>query len=389
MANLTVMGKGTKNERYKVMYDLPTLPGQKRKRASKTFPHGTKMKDIKDFIKEVEYQSMTAVPINNRDLTFHEATVEYFEKYTLDLQPYTVSGYRSIFEREGGLDEFFGATKLKKITTSQIQSYIVLLNNKGLSPKTISNTIGFLSSVLQHCVRLQYISYNPVNGTKLPPKEKNTNKTSYTPQEIQKLLQLSAGNNLLQPLIALGALAGLRRGEIAALTWDNVSLNTADPHIKIVQASYHVSPNVGLSQNTGIKAPKTTAGYRTIPIPDVLVKILQKQKTRYNTCKLRYGETFKDSNFVLFKDDGSAYKIPTLSNTYSRFINKQKEVPAYSMHTLRHSYASILINAGATPKTVQELLGHSDVAMTMNVYTHAFSSAKRTAADTLNNLVAI
>lgn len=389
MANLTVIDEGTKKERYKVMYDLPTLPGQKRKRASKTFKPGTKMKEIKDFMKKVEYDSMTAIPTINQNLTFQEAADDYFENYTLDLQPYTISGYRSIYERKGGLKEYFGATKLKSITTSQIQRYIKKLQNDGLSPKTIGNIIGFLSSVLQHCVRLQYISYNPVNGTKQPPKEKNMNRESYTPQEIQKLLQLSEGNNLLQPLIALGALAGLRRGEISALTWDNVYLNVPDPHIDIVQASYHVSPNVGLPESTGIKAPKTAAGYRTIPIPDILVRILQKQKTRYSTCKLRYGERFKNSNFVLFKDDGSPYQLCSLSNTYGRFIRKQTEVPQYTLHMLRHSYASILIDAGSTPKTVQELLGHSDVAMTMNIYTHAFSSAKRTAADTLNNLVAL
>lgn len=386
MANIVVLDEGTKKERYKVMYDVPTLPGQKRKRESKTFPVGTSLREVKQFKKLKEAEALSMQPVNNHSLTFGEAADLYFAHYCINLEANTISGYRSIYQREEGLREFFGKMKLKQIDTNMVQMYITRLHTSGNSPKTISNTIGLLRTIMKHCVALQYISRNPVDGTTLPKKVKNLEVKAYTPEQVQQLLAISQNNHFIHTVIALGTMAGLRRGEMAALTWDNVNLDEK-PSIKVKESKYHVSKTLGLAESSGVKTPKTTASIRTIPLPDTLVRILKQEKRRYNECKLRYGARFKDSNCVLFKEDGSSYEVCTLSNGYTKFMRNHPEFPYCTLHQLRHTFASMLASANTPVKDVQELLGHSDISTTMNVYTHGFEESKRTAIMELNRLI--
>lgn len=386
MANIVVLDEGTKKERYKVMYDVPTLPGQKRKRESKTFPIGTTLREVKQFKKIKEAEALSMQPVNNHSLTFEEAADLYFAHYCINLEANTISGYRSIYQREEGLREFFGKMKLKQIDTNMVQMYIGRLHTLGNSPKTISNTIGLLRTIMKHCVALQYINRNPVDGTTLPKKVKNLEVKAYTPEQVQQLLAISQNNHFIHTVIALGTMAGLRRGEMAALTWDNVNLDK-NPSIRVKESKYHVSKTLGLPESSGVKTPKTTASIRTIPLPDALVQILKQEKRRYNECKLRYGARFKDSNCVLFKEDGSSYEVCTLSNGYTKFMRNHPEFPYCTLHQLRHTFASMLASANTPVKDVQELLGHSDISTTMNVYTHGFEESKRTAIMELNRLI--
>ena len=387
MASLMVLDKGTKKERYKVMYDIPTLPGQKRKRESKTFPAGTTKREVLEFKKEIEAKILSMQPMNNHNMTFADAVEQYFQYYTINLEASTIGGYMSIYTRKDGLKEYFGDIKLRKITTNMIQQYIAYLHKLGKSQKTISNTIGFLSTIMRHCVHLQYIQHNPIDGTVLPKKEMKTGVSVYTPEEVHQLLELSKEDDLVHTTIALGTLAGLRRGEMAALTWDDIKLDGKDPSISINKTRFQVSKALGLAESTGVKSPKTDAGIRTIPIPEALVRILKEQKHRYNVCKLRYGQDFKNSNNVLFKEEGTEYAVCTISNRYTEFMKQHPEVPYYSLHKLRHTFASILASLNTPVKDVQELLGHSNVSTTMNVYTHGFAESKRTAVNELDKVI--
>ncbi|MBQ3119947.1 MAG: site-specific integrase [Peptococcaceae bacterium] len=388
MANLMVLDKGTKKERYKVMYDVPTLPGQKRKRESKTFPAGTPKREVMQFKKKVEADVLTMSPTNNHDLTFAEAADIFFKYYSLNLETSTMSGYMSIYNREDGLKAYFGKMKLKQIDTNTVQMYIAHLHSIGKSQKTISNMIGLFSTIMKQCIHLQYIHRNPVEGTILPKKQVNLDVQAYTAEQVQILLNLSKDKPLVYTTIALGTLAGLRRGEMAALTWDDVVLDKS-PYITINKTRFQVSKNLGFAESTGEKTPKTNAGIRTIPIPDVLAEILRKQKHRYNLCKIRYGKDFVDSNRVLFKEDGSEYAVCTISSRYTEFMKEQTVVPYYSLHKLRHTFASILASINTPVKDVQEMLGHSDIKTTMSVYTHGFEASKRTAVAELNRLISM
>lgn len=385
MASIEILDKGTAKERYKVMYDVPVLPGQKRKRKSKTF---IKKSEAKQFKKKMEGELLTLSPLDANEFTFSKVTEDYLEYCSLALADNTLRGYRSIYYREEGLKNRFGNIKVKDLTSELIQRYVAHLDSLNYSAKNISNIISFLNVIMKHCIKRHYIPYNPVESVILPRKDKRKDIKAYTYAELQKLLHLAENNNMVHTVIALGALAGLRRGEIAALTWDNVDLSD-NPSIKITVTKFRVTTRTSAKNSSGIKEPKTSAGIRTIPIPEMLADILRKQKVRYNTCKLQYGKNFIDSNCVVFQCKGAGYQVDSVSHAYDRFIKKYdlKAEDYGSLHQLRHTFASMLASLNTPIKDVQEMLGHSDISTTMNVYTHGFEESKRTAVTELNHLM--
>jgi len=388
VASIVTIDKGTKKERYKVIYDIPTLPGQKRKRESKTFPPGTPKREILQFKKKKEAELYTTPPIDSSDQLFETVALHYLKNYTINLSPNTKRGYLSCYNRKNGLKERFGKVKIKHITTDMIQEYINELYLSALSPKTIYNIYGLLNVILKHCVRSRYLPYNPGEGVVLPKRKSQSTPQAYTPEQVRLLLKCSECNHAVHTTIALGALAGLRRGEMAALTWDDVNLSDDNPYISINKTKYHVSPKLGIADPIGVKEPKTASSIRTIPIPTLLADILRKEYTRYKECKLRYGKNFLDSNCVIFQENGADYQPDSINNGYTEFMQRHPEIPYYSMHKLRHTYASILASLETPIKDVQELLGHSDISTTMNVYTHSYAESKRKAVDKFDRVLA-
>lgn len=121
------------------------------------------------------------------------------------------------------------------------------------------------------------------------------------------------------------------------------------------------------------------------------LKVMEKGRTHYDLYSLQSTEEIPDDyeelSFVCLRQDGSYESTATLSNV-CRLIQKHVEgLENFHFHQLRHTYTSNLLSNGAAPKDVQELLGHSDVSTTMNVYAHATREAKRTSARLLDKVV--
>ena len=103
------------------------------------------------------------------------------------------------------------------------------------------------------------------------------------------------------------------------------------------------------------------------------------------TNKVKLGKDFADKNYVVSKNDGNPFTPQGISNSYLRFMRRhQDEIRYLKFHGLRHTYASILIEQGENPKTVQHNLGHADVSLTLQIYSHSYESAQKKAAETLN-----
>ena len=100
------------------------------------------------------------------------------------------------------------------------------------------------------------------------------------------------------------------------------------------------------------------------------------------------GKDFVDKGYVVSKPDGEPFSPQGISNNYLRFMERHKDKIRYlKFHGLRHTYASVLIEQGENPKTVQHNLGHADVALTLQIYSHSYESAQINAAEKLNNTI--
>lgn len=387
MAHITTIGTG-KNRKYKVMYELPSVMGERR-RKSKTFPAGTPKAVVDDFKRQVEINLATGEFTSDKNITLADYVEKvYFDTYTKYLSPTTVTNYRKLYtsKKDYCIKKYFGKYKMKEITRRMVQQYVNLLADN-VSPKTVRSYLFWLNSVFKTAISEDIIkpNNNPTEHIKLPPKTKAPIE-AYTVDEVNKLLALSVNDDITHLVMGLGFLAGLRRGEMLGLRWQDVDFNKDNAMLHIVQT------RVVVDDVEHIKPPKTAAGKRDIPIPDTLVKILKSAELRYKTNKLKYGQDFVDSGYVITKENGEAYRPDGVSIHYERFMYKVEEehgIPYKSLHKLRHSYATLLIDGGANPKVVQKNLGHEDITMTLGTYAHAYSDRQRSEVDKLDSVIVL
>ncbi len=384
MANITTIGEG-RNKKYKLTYECKRIDGN-RHRKSITFPVGTPRSQVEDIKRKVEIEYKTGkyeIP----DITFNEFVKEvYLKEYAIGLSVTTLHNYKSLLfnDKEYSLINYFGEYYLKNISRFDVQKYTNILA-QNVSPKTVRSYVMFLHKLFEWAKIAGFIEFptgdSPIDNLLLPPKKQGNCTQAYTLDEIKILLKLADENLISLTIIGLGALAGLRRGEMAGLKWQNVFLDIDQPYIKIDEN------RVSVSKDVYVKGPKSKAGYRDIPIPQGLADILKRRKIEYLEQKL-CNTNFKDEDYVISKPDGTPYAPDGISTNYIRLIQKTDDsFPKLTLHMLRHTYASLLINQGANIKVVQANMGHSDVFQTLSIYSHAYDSAKEIEAKKLNEIV--
>ena len=265
-----------------------------------------------------------------------------------------------------------GHIPLKALKNSDIQAWV---NSIGKSPKTIRNAYNLLNPALEKAVVLGMLPRNPCVGTVLPKLQKPQTNV-YNVAMIQHVLTI-ADDLSTYLIILLGASVGLRRGEMAALQWKDIDF--AKSTISITQNRVHTAEGVIE------KSPKTQAGKRTLTIGQDVADALRDTKVIYDEA-VRNKPGFKDLGYVLFKENGEPFHPDSLTQKWERFVAKHG-LPPIRLHDLRHSNATAMIAAGINAKVVQHRLGHANVNITLNTYTHVLPEMDQEAAEKLNNVL--
>lgn len=180
----------------------------------------------------------------------------------------------------------------------------------------------------------------------------------------------------LAALWRLALLTGMRRGEMLGLRWDDVDLERGTLAVRRT-----------LSRGNGgtweLGEPKTAMGKRSIALPPSCVSALRKHRAAQNAERLRIGPLWQDHGFVFVNHTGGPLHVNSLDTRYRGLI-KASGVPVIRFHDLRHTCATLLLAAGVHPKVVQERLGHANIRMTLDRYSHVIPGMQRHAADALD-----
>ena len=346
----------------------------KRDRKYKTV-HGTKKeaeREMRQMINEME-SGFSTKPSNMRLSDWMD---EWLSLYNPNIAESTRNGYEERINHT--LLPYLGTIQLKSLSTQSIQQWVNTLN-QSLAPKTIKNVFINLNTALNKAVLLRMIPYNPCEGVVLPKLQKYQAQV-YNQKEIDMLLKLARGTDMFLLLI-LALSIGFRRGELDALTWADINFDKNE--VNIVKSRYHSKEG-----RYKVKAPKTESSIRTVIVSAGVMRELEKELLKRRESMLAQGKAFSLKDPVICKKDGTAYHPDAITKKWRRFLKKHN-FKQIRFHDLRHTNATVMIQAGVNMKTVQARLGHSNISTTMNIYVHNTKQMDQSAADRLDNILAI
>ena len=306
-------------------------------------------------------------------MTVEQWARQCLETYSRDsVKPNTYAGYLSIVEHH--LDGI-GEMKLGAVTNANIQKHLQdkarsSSNENGLGEKTLTNIKAFLNLIFKQAVINGFILRNPVTGVKIP-KAGTRERRALTVEEQHRLLD--AARNYPRPImfsVVFTLYTGCRKGEVLGLQWKNVFFEENRIHIgQQFNRHYDMDSNGNRRSVLEVTSPKTKQSVRDIYICDSFAKEFYEYKQRMIEWKKqnRFPHSEEDFVFVGVKN------LPIEPRVFYKYYEEVLEnagIEEADFHTLRHTFTTRCIESGMDILMVAKTLGHANVAMTLNQYSH-------------------
>jgi integrase len=251
-----------------------------------------------------------------------------------------------------------GHIKLKKLTPLHVQQFYGAKLESGLSKRTVEYIHTVLHAALKQAVRWELVPRNVTEAVD-PPRPNNKERPTFTLEQARLLLEAARGDRF-EALYVLAIHTGMRRGELLGLSWDDVDLEKGLLHVR--QALAPDGKSFGY--------PKTAKGRRRLRLTSETVDALKKHRIAQNEERLRQGSSWRDHGLVFCSMVGTPMSPDNLvRRSYKPLLNRAA-LPQIPFHCLRHTFATLMMPNGH-PKVVQEMLGHSRVSTTLDIYSHA------------------
>ena len=297
------------------------------------------------------------------------AVSDYLDRWLRDyakprVAPKTYERYSQIVEKE--IKPELGQHALAKLRPLHIQAFYAKALSEGrkdgtggLSPQTVVHFHRLLHKALDQAMRWQMLPRNPASAVE-PPRPQRKQMRALDENETATLLRLVSGTRLYMPVL-LAVTGGLRRGEILALRWQDMDLESGRA---VIMRSLEQTKD-GLR----IKSPKTERGRRTVVLPRYSLDALLTHRAEQAKRKLALGPSYADLELICAKLDGAFWPPDSLSSAFAGVV-RRSPLTHFRFHDLRHTHATQLLKAGVHPKIVSERLGHSNISITLDTYSH-------------------
>ena len=323
--------------------------------------YGKTQKELEANILALTNEINSGVAVWKADITFAELARIWTDQY------YTAGSETWKYNQQGVLKNHLlpvlGGMHAKDLRQIHLQSIISKLASEGYATSTMKKVKQIAEQVIRIAVDSDLIIKNPFSGVKVPSIEPERRR-ALSEEEIVLITENWQGTRM-GPAAMIMLYAGLRIGEVLALEWSDIDFEARTITVSKARTI--------LKNRPSIKLPKTRAGIRVVPIPEVLYDVLV-------TKRKKSGYICPDTNGKLMSENATKSAWKTFLNHLNECAGgtkgngpKQKTIWAIEKitpHMLRHTYATLLFDAGVDVKSAQKFLGHSDIEVTLEIYTH-------------------
>lgn len=336
------------------------------RRKSKRFK---KLQECRQWIADATYIDEHSDLENATDML-----VDAWFEYWIDLKkktvrPNTVRNYSERYERN--IKNVIGNKLLTEVKPIHCQKIFSDMADEGYKTTTIYQTRIALYNMLEFAKENEVIITNPCKKSVKSDIGKPSDKKEALTIDDQRRFLAAAKGQSYEYQYRFALQTGLRTGELVGLKWEDINF---ERKTLTIERSMEFRYKVG---EWRVGPPKSKSGYRTIPLTDEAICILKAQKEKNRKLKV-IDKEWADTVFLCRKGQ------PVKNSTYDTalfIICDKAGIKRFSMHVLRHTFATRCIEGGMTPKTLQKILGHSNIGITMNLYVHITEEEKQKEID--------
>jgi integrase len=274
-----------------------------------------------------------------------------------------------------------GTRRLDQVRVTDVRDMLAGLTARGLSPRTVNHARATLRRALNTAVADGLLLSNPAAGRDLVPKVERGEPKVLSGAQVNHLLDATTDDPLHSLWAVLGT-TGMRLSEGLGLRWSDVHFDRAE--VRITKTLYR--PGSGAEWR--LKDTKTEQSRRVVPLLPVTLGALARHRDRQEVERLVTAAGYRDHGFIFAGPRGEPLRGDGVHKYHWVPTLKRLGLPRVRLHDLRHGAATMLLEAGTAMKVVQEMLGHSSITVTSDLYSHVTPGLARQAADALSGHLA-
>jgi integrase len=361
---------------FRLFVELPRdIFNGKRRQKTRTV-RGTKKdaeRALRDLINEVERGAHS----HHDRLTVADLLERWLREYARpNVAPKTYVRYEQIVRND--LTPALGGKSLEKLTPGDVQAYYSSRLAEGrLAARTIHHHHRVLKQALKWAVSLELAFRNAADPIR-PPRPERSEALTLKASEAKLLEQAARGSTYEGPIL-LALFTGMRQADVLGLRWGDVDLD--EERLSVVNTLQRVRGEIIT------KEPKSRAGRRAIALSSTLVAALRREHARQAERKLYLGSSWaNDRDLVFTSVAGTPLDDSALRRGFKKLLD-EAGLPRIRFHDLRHTHATLLLLKGVHPKIVSERLGHANVQITLDTYSHVLPNLQEGAAAAFDEIL--
>lgn len=275
-----------------------------------------------------------------------------------------------------------GQHQLQKLSPQHVQALYAQKQEEGYSSTTVLYIHNVLHKALKSAVRWALVVRNVCDLVD-PPRREDFEGQTLTVEQSRKLLEIVRGHRL-EALFVLALATGMRRGELMGLKWQDINFSKGELQIRRVLSRI---PTKLLGKGFEESEPKTQKSKRKVVIAPFALEALKQHRERQLEARAKAGDLWQDHDYVFCTSIGTHLNPDKDIRVQLKRPLQKAGLPDIRFHDLRHSTASLLFAEGVHPKIVQEILGHSNIRITLDIYSHMLPTMQDGAMGRLDDLL--